>query len=65
MTEFHVGDKVEKTSGYYYPGVIVSKFNKLDGQVRYVVEFYNSHSIAGLGMLHIFSGKQLRLQEDD
>jgi hypothetical protein len=54
-----VGDLVEKSSGYEYPGIIVSRFKTRDGKIRYVVE----HTISR-GMLHIFNGSQLRLRED-
>jgi hypothetical protein len=48
-----VGDKVEKLGGdYRFPGVIVAVFNKLSGQIRYVVE-------DDRGILHIFSRKNL------
>ena len=55
------GDKVEKVSGYRFPGIIVAKFNKLDGETeRFVVECV---SPTVCGMLHIFSGKQLKKHE--
>ena len=48
-----VGDRVEKVGGdYSFNGIIVSKFTKKSGIVRYVVE--NSD-----GILHIFSEKNL------
>ena len=50
----NVGDKVEKITGdYLFEGIIVSKFNKLEGQLRYVVQNKD-------GILHIFSEKNLR-----
>ena len=56
-----VGDKVEKVSGYRFPGVIVAKFNKLDGETeRFVVE---CTATSVCGMLHIFNGKQLKKYE--
>lgn len=37
--KFQVGDSVEKNSGdYFYEGVVVSRFQKLSGAVRYVIE---------------------------
>ena len=57
-----VGNKVEKVSGYRFPGVIVSKFNKLDGETeRFVVECTET---SVCGMLHIFNGKQLKRYEE-
>lgn len=50
------GDIVEKITGdYTFSGVIVSRFKKVDGAVRYVVENPD-------GILHIFSEKNLKLQ---
>lgn len=49
-----IGDKVEKVGGdYTFEGVVVSKFEKLSGKVRYVVE-------DDRGCLHIYSRKNLR-----
>ena len=49
-----VGTAVEKHTGdYKFIGLIVSRFVKRSGKVRYVVE--NSD-----GVLHIFSRNQLR-----
>ena len=57
-----VGDKVEKVSGYRFPGIIVAKFNKLDGETeRFVVEC-TATSVHGI--LHIYSGKQLKRYEE-
>ena len=53
-----VGDKVEKISGYKYPGIVVAKFNKIGSkQERFVVECTES---AVYGMLHIFREGQLK-----
>lgn len=51
---FAVGEPVEKSSGYPFPGVVVARFENTLGQVRYVVE-----STTLSPMLHIFSGHQL------
>ncbi len=52
-----VGDKVSKQGGdYRFDGVIVSKFKKLAGQERFVVE-------DDRGILHIYSAKNLMPQE--
>jgi hypothetical protein len=50
---YFVGDRVKKEEGdYKFYGVIVAKFNKVNGALRYVVE-------NEAGILHIFSGKNL------
>lgn len=49
-----VGDYVEKIGGdYTFIGFIVASFNKLSGQLRFVVE-------DDRGVLHIYSEKNLR-----
>ena len=58
--EFEVGDKVEKVSGYRWPGVIVSIFETLSGERRVVVEC-TVPEVAGA--LHIYNEKQLSLGE--
>jgi hypothetical protein len=50
-----IGDEVEKIEGYKWPGVVVSVFHKLDGQVRIVVET-TSKDVEGA--LHIFKPDQ-------
>ncbi len=51
---FDIGDEVSKDSGdYRFEGVVVAVFRKKSGLWRYVVE--NPE-----GILHIFSGTQLR-----
>ena len=48
-----IGQKVKKIGGdYTFEGIIVSKFNKLSGKERFVVE--NEQ-----GILHIFSENNL------
>ena len=56
--QFKVGDKVEKVSGYKWPGVVVSVFDTLSGERRLVVEC-TVPEIAGA--LHIYNEKQLTL----
>lgn len=56
--KFRIGDRVEKTTGYSYPGVVVSVFSTLSGKLRYVVE----HEVS-IGMLHIFNEEQLKHAE--
>ncbi len=55
MTTINIGDKVKKITGdYEFVGVVVAKFEKTNGLIRYVVENEN-------GILHIFSEKNLEL----
>lgn len=53
-----LGDTVRKSQGYGWPGVIVSVYHSLKGEVRYVVEC-TSPDIAGAQ--HIFNASQLIL----
>lgn len=49
------GDRVEKVVGdYTFVGVVVAKFTKLSGAVRFVVE-------DDRGVLHVYSEKNLKL----
>lgn len=57
---FWRGDKVRKVSGYKWPGIVISRFQTLGGETRYVVECTNP-DVAGA--LHIYSGKQLVLDD--
>lgn len=53
----NVGDKVEKVGGdYTFVGIVVSRYRKLSGVVRYVVE-------DDRGINHIYSLKNLKLHE--
>ncbi len=55
--KFFLGDKVEKVSGYKWPGTIVAAFINLKGELRYVVEC----TIPEVeGALHIYNENQLR-----
>lgn len=60
MNDIQVGDKVRKPKGYAYPGVVVSVFQNLRGDTRYVVEC-TSPDVSG--MLHIYNREQLELSE--
>ena len=52
-----VKDFVEKVGGdYTFEGVIVSKFTKLSGLVRFVVE-------DDRGVLHVYSEKNLKIKQ--
>lgn len=54
MSEYQVGDQVEKVGGdYQFVGVVVAAFQKLSGVWRYVVE-------DDRGVLHVYSAKILR-----
>lgn len=55
---FNVGDKVDKTAGYKFPGTVVAVFQTLAGATRYVVE------MDGYGMLHIFNEGNLQIRHD-
>ena len=59
-TQLKVGDKVEKVSGYKWPGIIISVFDTLAGERRVVVE---CTTIEVAGALHIYNEKQLMIVE--
>lgn len=56
MSGFKVGDKVEKTKGYKWPGVIVAIFTTSSAAERIVVECTVPEVS---GALHIYSPDQL------
>ncbi len=58
--KFQIGDKVEKITGYKYPGIVVSVFVTTEKKLRYVVEADHRDFE---GMLHIYSPEQLQLRE--
>lgn len=51
-----VGDRVQKATGYKWPGAVVSVFETLAGKTRIVVEC-TVPEVAGA--LHIYSPEQL------
>ena len=53
-----LGDKVEKTKGYKWPGVIVADFQNYKGERRLVVECRHPDI---LGALHIYNPEQLKV----
>jgi len=53
---FNIGDKVEKTSGYKWPGVVVAVFHTLSGERRVVVECTVPEVS---GALHIYNETQI------
>ena len=55
----NVGDKIKKSKGYSFEGVVVSVFKNSKGQVRVVAEHSGSQNEESGGMLHIFSESQL------
>ena len=58
---FNVGDRVEKISGYKWPGVVRASFTTLAGHLRLVVEC-TVPEVAGA--LHIYSPEQLRIADE-
>lgn len=56
MNELNVGDKVQKRTGYRWPGEVVAVFKTLRGERRVVVEC-TVKEVAGA--LHIYSEEQL------
>ena len=60
MALLAIGDKVEKVSGYKWPGVVVSVFDTLAGERRVVVEC-TTPEVAGA--LHIYNKNQLKVVE--
>jgi hypothetical protein len=58
---FVVGDQVRKIKGYSWPGIVVSTFQTLSGQHRYVVECTTPEV---KGALHIYNGEQLELASE-
>lgn len=59
---FRIGEKVQKKSGYKWPGTVVSVFSTLKSEIRYVVE---STIPEVEGALHIYSGAQLERRPVD
>lgn len=57
MEYFKVGDKVEKVSGYKWPGVVVAVFTTTDNALRVVVECTVPEV---KGALHIYNVGQIR-----
>lgn len=53
-----LGDLVENKRGYKFPGEVVSVFETLNGDLRYVVE---CTAEGAKGCLHIYSAKDLTL----
>lgn len=56
---FHIGDYVEKVSGYKWPGIVVSVFHTLSGERRVVVECTVPEV---KGALHIYNEQQLTIK---
>lgn len=62
MTEWKVGDRVQKRSGYAWPGEVVAVFKTLVGKTRVVVEC-TVPQVAGA--LHIYAPTQLMPTNDE
>lgn len=58
-TKFQVGDKVDKITGYKFPGTVVSVFSTTAGKIRLVVEMDN------FGLLHIFNEDNLVKRDEN
>jgi len=54
---YEKGAKVEKISGYKWPGKVLCSFTTLSGELRYVVECTVPEVS---GALHIYNHQQLR-----
>jgi hypothetical protein len=54
--KFKIGDHVNKTKGYDFPGIIVAAFTNTNKEIRYVVE------MKSFGLLHIFNEEQLKYE---
>lgn len=54
MPTFEVDDKVEKRTGYRFPGTVRGTIWTEDGKERVVVE------MSGYGLLHIYAPENLR-----
>lgn len=58
MDKFEIGDRVYKTKGYKFDGIILSVFKNTRGQTRLAVELEHN------GMIHIFTEDQLELRSE-
>lgn len=56
MPKFKKGDRVEKTSGYRYPGIVLACVEKVNGLEVYLVEADHPDFA---GMVHVFNETQL------
>ena len=59
--ELTPGDRVEKVSGYKWPGIVVASFLTTKGQHRLVVECLVPEVA---GALHIYAPEQLRIANE-
>lgn len=57
IDRIEIGDRVEKVSGYKWPGIVVSKFITTGGDLRVVVECTVPEV---KGALHIYNLQQIR-----
>lgn len=58
MTEFKVGDKVDKIKGYRFPSIVVAVFKNTKGETRIVAEMEE------YGLLHIYAPENLKHRHD-
>jgi hypothetical protein len=56
-SKFTIGDKVCKSRGYKFNGIVIAIFKNFQGQVRVCVELVSNGN--GNGSIHIFSENQL------
>lgn len=54
--KFIAGNRVQRSHGYKYPGIVLCVFETLDHKIRYVVEAEHPDF---RGMLHIFGNADL------
>lgn len=57
LYSFGIGDRVQKRTGYPFPGIVVAVFETTRREVRYVIEC-TAPDVEGC--LHIFSAWQLK-----
>lgn len=62
--KFQAGNRVIKTGGYPFPGIVDVAFATQAGVERYVVEFVDKDGLGRpTGLLHIFAPAQLEIDE--
>ena len=62
IAPFNLGDRVEKISGYKWPGIVLASFSTTTGMHRLVVEC-TAPDVAGA--LHIYAPEQLRRADEE
>ncbi len=56
LVEFKLNDLVYKPKGYFFEGIVIGVIRTTENKVRYIVENPD-------GIIHIFSGSQLKKTE--